>query len=156
MFSTTAITLIISGALIIAALAFYAGKLLWQLQQQRQQMQQKQQQLTAERKKYLTDSIVLICKAMLEQQCELSEGALRLWVLLDHLAPDRIPEPNTTYTGLYQMYQVVKDMPTHESRNKQDKVITKQQDKVRLQAEEELKPAILADTAALLTRFKPE
>lgn len=156
MFSTTAITLIIIGALIIAALAFYAGKLFWQLQQQRQQNQQQQQQLTAERKKYLTDSIVLICKAMLEHQCELSEGTLRLWVLLDHLVPERIPEPNTTYTGLYQMYMVVKDMPTHESRNKQDKMLTKQQDKARLQAESDLKSAILADTQALLARFKPE
>jgi hypothetical protein len=156
MFSTTAITFIITGALIIAALAFYAGKLLWQLQQQRQQLQQQQQQLTVERKQYLTDSIVLICKAMLEQQCELSEGALRLWVLLDHLVPERTPEPNSSYPGLYQMYLVVKEMPTHEARNKQDKALTKQQDSIRLTAEKELKSAILADTAALLNRFKPE
>ncbi|WNO59570.1 DUF2489 domain-containing protein [Rheinheimera sp. MMS21-TC3] len=156
MASTAAIILITLGAIIVAALAFYAGKLLWQLQQQRQQQAEQQQELTSERKAYLTNSIVLICKAMLEGQCELSEGALRLWVLLDHLVPERTPEPNTTYSGLYQMYLAVKDMPTHEARNNQDKALTKQQDKIRLQAEQDLKSAILADTQALLTRFQPD
>ncbi|MGI5309989.1 DUF2489 domain-containing protein [Rheinheimera sp. WS51] len=156
MLSTTAIILITLGAIIVAALAFYAGKLIWQLQQQKQKIAQQQEHKTTERKKYLTDSIVLICKAMLEGQCELSEGALRLWVLLDHLVPERTPDPNTSYPGLYQMYLVVKDMPTHEARNKQDKALTKQQDSVRLKAEQDLKSTILQDTAALLNRFQPE
>ena len=133
---TTAVWLAIAvGALIIAGLAFYAGTLLMRLQQQRrQQLQQaaRLQQQQAEKALYLRDSIILICKAMREEQCELSEGALRLWVLLDHLVPERTPDPQTTYPGLFQMYQVVKDMPTHQARKAQAKSLTRQQDKVRL------------------------
>lgn len=150
--SNTTLMLLVGAAVIVAALAFYAGRLLWQLQQQTKQQQQKK----AEKEQYLRDSIVLICKAMLEQQCELSEGALRLWVLLDHLVPEHKPDPVQSYAGLHRMYQVVKDMPTHKARKQQDKELTRQQDDVRLQAEQELKEFILADTAALLARFRPE
>lgn len=150
--SNTTLTLLILAAVIVAALAFYAGNLLWQLQQQTKLKQQKK----AEKEQYLRDSIVLICKAMLEQQCELSEGALRLWVLLDHLVPEHKPDPVQSYPGLHRMYQVVKDMPTHKARKQQHKDLTRQQDDVRLQAEQDLKDFILADTAALLARFRPE
>lgn len=152
------ILLLLAAAVIVAALAFYAGKLLWQLQQQTKQRQQDElqyQQKLADKRRYLTDSIILICRAMLEQQCELSEGALRVWVLLDHLQPDRQPDPVLSYPGLHQMYQVVKDMPTHEARKQQSKQQLFQQDKIRLNAEQELKQAILADSKALLARLQP-
>lgn len=148
---TTAVWIFfVAATLLVAGLAFYAGTLLWQL---RQQSKQAKQQL-AEKKQYLRDSIVLICKAMREEQCELSEGALRVWVLLDHLVPEHEPDPVTTYPGLHQMYQVVKDMPTHQARKDQDKALTRQQDSVRLKAEQDLKDFILADTNALLKRFQ--
>ncbi|WP_445766206.1 DUF2489 domain-containing protein [Rheinheimera sp.] len=152
------ILLLLAAAVIVAALAFYAGKLLWQLQQQTKQRQQDElqyQQKLADKRRYLTDSIILICRAMLEQQCELSEGALRVWVLLDHLQPDRQPDPVLSYPGLHQMYQVVKDMPTHEARKQQTKQQLFQQDKIRLNAEQDLKQAILADSKALLDRLQP-
>ena len=122
---------------------------------QRQQDELQYQQKLADKRRYLTDSIILICRAMLEQQCELSEGALRVWVLLDHLQPDRQPDPVLSYPGLHQMYQVVKDMPTHEARKQQTKQQLFQQDKIRLNAEQELKQAILADSKALLARLQP-
>ncbi|MBU1312031.1 MAG: DUF2489 domain-containing protein [Gammaproteobacteria bacterium] len=144
--------------MVIVALAFYAGMLLRRLQLQK--LQQKQQQLAlqqqqTEKRRYLTESITLICRAMLEQQCELSEGALRVWVLLDHLVPERQPDPVQTYPGLHQMYQVVKDMPTHEARKRQSKQQTYNQDKLRLAAEQQLKDFILADAKALLQRLQP-
>lgn len=142
---------------IITGLAFYAGKLLWQLQQQtkrQQQEQQAQQEKLLEKKRYLQESIVLISRAMQEQQCEFSEGALRLWVLLDHWPQDNKPDAIQTYPGLYQMYQVVKDMPTHQARKDQDKKLTRQQDKLRQQAEIDLRELIQADITKLLQRFQ--
>jgi hypothetical protein len=150
--TSSIVILLLLAAVIVAGLAFYAGTLLWQLQQQ---AKARQQQL-AEKQQSLRDSITLICKAMREQQCELSEGALRVWVLLDHLAPERLPDPELAYPGFYQMYQVVKDMPTHKARKAQPPELTEQQDKVRLTAEQELKDFILADAAALLKRFQPD
>jgi hypothetical protein len=143
--------IIIAAALIVAGLAFYAGTLLWQLQQQSQAAARQ----LADKQQYLRDSIILICKAMRDEQCELSEGALRVWVLLDHLVPDHKPDPVTSYPGLHQMYQVVKDMPTHKARQAQAREVTARQDTVRLNAEQELKDFILADVEALLKRFQP-
>ena len=73
---------------------------------------------------------------------------------VDHLVPERTPDPVLSYPGLHQMYQVVKDMPTHQARKDQDKALTRQQDSVRLKAEQDLKDFILADTNALLKRFQ--
>lgn len=151
------IVLMVIGALIVIGLAFYAGKLLWLVQLQKQQQQKDQQKQLAqqqEKARYLRESIVLISRAMLEQQCELSEGALRLWVLLDHWVEADKPDAITTYPGLYQMYKVVKDMPTHQARKDQDKKLTRQQDKTRLQAEKDLKDFIEADVRLLLNRFQ--
>ncbi|WP_423187832.1 DUF2489 domain-containing protein [Alishewanella sp. d11] len=145
------------GAAIIAALAFYAGKLLWLLKQQNERQQQEQllqQVKVLEKKRYLQESIVLISRAMQEQQCELSEGALRLWVLLDHWPQDNKPDAIQTYPGLYQMYQVVKNMPTHQARKDQDKKLTRQQDKQRQQAEIDLRELIQLDVKKLLERFQ--
>lgn len=151
MVTTLSIVLFVIAAVTVAGLAFYAGKLLWQVKQQTVQ----QQQQLLEKQQYLRESIVLICKAMREEQCEFSEGALRVWVLLDHLVPERQPDPEITYPGLYQMYQVVKDMPTHQARKEQAKELTAQQDRVRLKAEQDLKDFILKDVTELLQRFQP-
>ena len=113
-----------------------------------------QQAKLAEKKRYLQESIVLISRAMQEQQCEFSEGALRLWVLLDHWPADDKPDAIQSYPGLYQMYQVVKDMPTHQARKEQDKKLTRQQDKLRQQAEIDLRELIQADVGKLLQRFQ--
>lgn len=149
--SMTTISVLSIGAIVVSGLAFYAGSLLWKLYQLKLHRQRQQ----AERVQYLRESIVVISKAMLEQQCELSEGALRLWVLLDHLVPNHQPDPVSSYPGLHQMYLVVKDMPTHKAREQQDKKLTRQQDAIRLKAEQEYKDFILADAAALLQRFTP-
>ena len=141
----------LAAVLIIAGLSFYLGRLLWLVKQQ----QLKQQQVVDAKNADLTQSIVLIAKAMREEQCELSEGALRIWVLLDHLQLPNKPNAVQTYPGLFKMYDVVKDMPTHKARKQQDKVLTRQQDEIRLKAEQDLKDFILADTAALLQRFQP-
>lgn len=148
--------LVLLGALIIAGLAFYAGRLLWQLQLQRQQQQQQQLQHVAkqkEKREYLQQSILLISKAVQQEQCELSEGALRLWVLLGHWPDADKPDAATSYPGLFQMYQVVKDMPTHKARKEQDKKMTRQQDKARLQAELDNKALIIEDVTRLIARF---
>ncbi|GGW66760.1 DUF2489 domain-containing protein [Alishewanella tabrizica] len=155
--TTLWVIMLLLGAAIVIGLAFYAGKLLWlvNLQTQRQAQEQQQQQAkAAEKKRYLHESIVLISRAMQEQQCEFSEGALRLWVLLDHWPEENKPDAAIAYPGLYQMYLVVKDMPTHQARKDQDKKLTRQQDKRRQQAEIDLKEQILADVTLLLARFQ--
>ena len=110
------------GVVIVAGLAFYLGQLLFQLraQQQKQlQAMQVQQKKQAEHQQYLLDSIVFIGKATLEQQCEVSEAALRIWVLLENLQPDLAQA--SRWPGLFAMYDCVKAMPTHEARKELEK-----------------------------------
>lgn len=152
------ITLVILALLIIAGLAFYAGKLLWLLQQQKKQQSQqarKQQQQQLQNQLYVEQSIYTICKAVDAGQCELSEGALRVWVLLNRLPEQQQGPLASDYPGIFQMYQVIKDMPTHQARKQQSKQATAAQDKQRLQAEQDLAAQIMAETSKLLQRFKP-
>ncbi|WP_337842349.1 DUF2489 domain-containing protein [Rheinheimera sp.] len=138
------------ATLLVAGLGLYLGRLLRLLQQQKQQQQADVQKKNA----YLFESIDLIGRAMQEGQCELSEGALRIWVLLDHLQLGQKPEAKTQYPALFQMYEVVKDMPTHQARKERDKKEIRHLDHIRQQAEINLKDAILADVGTLLDWLK--
>ncbi|EKE73016.1 DUF2489 domain-containing protein [Gallaecimonas xiamenensis] len=131
------------GALIVVALAFYAGKLLFMVKAQRQ----KEEAFLAEHNQKLEKSIRIIAAAMLEDQCELSEGVIRIRVLMDHLLPyqaygDRFP-------ALFDLYERVKDLPTHEARQAQDKKERRRQDREREGWERELADAIKAEAAQL-------
>ncbi|MBU1436934.1 MAG: DUF2489 domain-containing protein [Gammaproteobacteria bacterium] len=139
------------GAFIVAGLAFYLGQILFQLRSQQQRQQQallEQQKKQAEHQQYLLDSIVLIGKATLEQQCELSEAALRIWVLLENLQPDLAVA--SRWPGLFAMYDCVKAMPTHEARKQTDKKEIRRLDHIRQQMEIDLKRSIEQDIEQLL------
>lgn len=140
----------LAAVLILGGLSFYLGRLLWLIKQQ----ELKQQQIVAEKNANLTQSIVLIAKAMREEQCELSEGALRIWVLFDHLQLANKPDAKHCYPGLFKMYEVVKDMPTHQARKERDKKEIRHLDHLREQAEIDFKDEIMADVQKLLEFFQ--
>lgn len=144
------ITVIVIGAVVVIGLSFYAGRLLWLVNAQGAELAASK----AKKNQYVIDSIVGICKAMHAEQCELSEGTLRVWVLLDHLEQPDKPDAVTAYPGLHRMYDVVKDMPTHSARKKHEKSHIRQLDAVRQQAELDLKDFILADVEKLLGRYR--
>lgn len=148
--STTWIIAILIGATIIAGLAFYLGRLLMQLKQVKTAQQEKVNQ----RNKTLKNNIYTIAWAMKDGQCEPSEGCLRIWVLLDHLAEQPKPDFQQLYPGLYAMYQQVKDLPTHEARKKVKKSELRAMDKKRLAHEAEFKPLIDKDVATLVELYK--
>lgn len=142
------------ATLLVAGLSLYLGRLLRQLQQQKQQRQAEVQKEKQKKNAYLFESLDVIARAMQEGQCELSEGALRIWVLLDHLQLEQKPEAQQQCPALFQMYEVVKDMPTHQARKERDKKEIRHLDHIRQQAEINLKDAILADVAKLLDWMK--
>lgn len=151
------------GAAIIAGLAFYAGQLLYKLNTQKkyiaQQQLKKQQQLAKSRQQRnlkLADSIHLIARAMNEEQCEFSEGCLRIWVLMSQYSFEQEQDLTERYPGIYAMYDVVKDMPTHEARKKYSKKDVFKQDTARWRAEEANTAAIKADCEKLIVDFKAE
>lgn len=144
------------GVVIIATLAFYLGRLLSQLQKQKVQQQQAlatQQRKQAEHQQYLLDSILLIGQATLEEQCELSEASLRIWVLLENLQPELAQA--CRFPGLFAMYDCVKAMPTHEARKALEKKELRRLDHIRQQSEIQLATAIKQDIRQLLDLLKP-
>ncbi|MEO2268762.1 DUF2489 domain-containing protein [Pseudoalteromonas pernae] len=147
---------IIIGTLIIAGLAFYAGRLLWQVREQNRLVEKKREQYAqkrAARNAKLSDSINLIAKAMKEGQCEYSEGCLRVWVLMSQYQFEQEVTLESEYPGVFAMYEAVKDLPTHEARKKYSKKEIFKQDSARWRKEQELEEQILKDSAKLVQEF---
>jgi hypothetical protein len=132
---------------VVAGLAFYAGSLLFKLRTQQQLRKQK----TQKRIDNISESIQTIAKALEQQQCNLSEGCIRLFHLLEALPVNNKPDFSQQFTGLYSLYTQVKDLPTHEARKVQSKKETKQQDLQREELEAQLESQILNDVSMLKT-----
>lgn len=139
------IVLLLVALSIVAGLAFYAGSLLFKLRIQQQLRKQKTQQ----RIDNISQSIQTIAKALEQQQCNLSEGCIRLFHLLEALPVKDKPDFSQQFTGLYSLYEQVKGLPTHEARKAQTKNETKQQDLKREEIEAQLESQILKDVSVL-------
>lgn len=135
---------IIAG-LILSSLSFYTGSLLFKLQQQ--EAQKKRRRL--ERIANIVESIQTISLAMEQQQCNMSEGCIRLVHLLDNLPLLAKPQFDSIYPGIYSLYQEVKLLPTHAQRNKLTNKERNSQDLAREATEAELETVILKDVARL-------
>ena len=132
---------------VVAGLAFYTGSLLFKVRAQQLLRNQK----TQERIDNISESIQTIAKALDQQQCNLSEGCVRLFHLLEALPVKNKPDFSLQFSGLYSLYYKVKDLPTHEIRKYQTKAETKQQDLQREELEAQLESQILKDVAVLKT-----
>ncbi|KZY82260.1 hypothetical protein A3741_32365, partial [Oleiphilus sp. HI0069] len=73
----------------------------------------------AEKKDKALNSIKVIAQCMLDEQVELSEGCIRIKVLLDHLAPNL--HEDERFSVFIKMYDALEHMPTHEARKQTDK-----------------------------------
>ena len=100
------------GGVIILGLAIYAGKLLAQVKSQAL----RQQQAVNARNERILESITTIALAVSQEQCNESEGAIRLTNLLNALQFSEPRDFSIEYPALYELYEKVKDMPTHEAR----------------------------------------
>ncbi|MFZ7259525.1 DUF2489 domain-containing protein [Avibacterium avium] len=137
--------LIALGLLIIVGMAAYAVKLLRALKNQKQALENAR----LARVKRLKESIEIIARAMQNGDCNLSEGAIRLKMLLDPLGLKI-----TTYPALAELYDVVKEMPTHQARKELKKNERMRLDLTRESAEAELEAKITLELDQLLLDMK--
>ena len=119
----------------------YAAYLLLVLQKQKKALQQARRN----RINRIKESIEIIAKAMLNGDCNFSEGVLRLKMLLE---PVGMSIKN--YVTMLQLYEVVEDMPTHEARNSLKKNERMRLDLRRESAEAELEKNIKLELRQLL------
>lgn len=131
--------------LIIIGLGFYAGKLLFLLKQQKAQ----QEATRNGRVKSISESIALIAKAMEQQQCELSEGVIRIVNLLNALPLVEPPNYKAQYPHIHSLFIEVSGFAILEARQKLTKAERRKQDLAREQIESEYESKVLAELPAL-------
>lgn len=133
------------GGLILSGLAIYAGMLFARLKRQ----QEMQLQAINARNERILDSVRVIAHAVLEGQCDYSEGAIRLTNLLDALQIKEGRAFAAEFPGLYSLYEKVKEMPTHEARRALKRNEVMKLDLERSGYEAELETQLLKDVAQL-------
>ena len=133
------------GAIIIVALGVYAGQLLSKLKIQNAKRQQKRD----ERLVNINQSIQTIAFAMQQQQCNFSEGAIRIFKILEGVPIIPLPDYGAQYPALFKLYEHVKELPTHDARNQLSKKERRMQDREREQQESELESQILHELESL-------
>ena len=121
--------LLLVAVCIIVGMVGYATYLLLALQKQKKALQQARRN----RINRIKESIEIIAKAMLNGDCNLSEGVLRLKMLLE---PVGMSIKN--HVTMLQLYEVVETMPTHEARK-----ALKKNERMRLDLQRESAEAAL-------------
>ena len=141
---------ITAGVIIIILLAKYAKKLLQQVKDNTEQQKvvdaQRHQALKGHDKKVL-DSVVIIVRAMKEEQCNFSEGCWRLSVLLDSLKTS--PEIAQQFPAIFELYNRIKALSILDSRKELPKKERMEEDLQRIKAEAELHTEIEKDLVLL-------
>lgn len=130
------IFLMVLAALILISLGGYALHLMLKVQAQKKHEQALiEQAKQAQKDRYIRilDSIEVIARAMISEQCDFSEGVLRLKPLLDVLG-----RKLSDYTAMWALYGVVENMPILDERKN-----LKRNERMKLDLERETKEAEL-------------
>ena len=136
---------IIIALIIILALGVYAGRLLFMLKQQNT----RQAAARAERTAKIKESVILIAKAMEQQQCELSEGAIRICNLLNALPLTSPPDFREKFPHIHALFIAVSGFAVLEARKKLSKQEKRKQDAAREQIESEHETKVLDELPAI-------
>lgn len=138
--------------LIIVVLSFIAGRL-WRELSHRKALQMKSDleraQKEKERKEFVEESLRIISKAVVEGQCDLSEGCIRIRMLIDRT--DRINHKHEDYQVFFDMYEEIKHFKTHEARKELSKQELYNEDKERYMIEERYRDSFLEASRRLLS-----
>jgi hypothetical protein len=136
---------------IVLGLAFYAGRLIWLLKQQKITQAQAKKALIVKQNAHDTktlNSVLIITKAMMAEQCDYAEGCWRLSKLLTSLSDSQTLE--TQFSSIFALYDKIKHLPILEERKKLDKRKRMEQDLLRMKSEAALADNITEELSTLL------
>ena len=134
------IILVSVGLLIIAALGVYAGKLVFQLQQQNA----RQKAARGQRLVVMFESIHTIARAMQQQQCNVSEGAIRICRLLRAL-PEEAKDYSQSFPAIHALFYEVSGFAILKDREALSKTQRRAEDKAREAVEEQHESLVLKE-----------
>ena len=136
---------IVVAFLLVIGLSLYAIYLLKQLKIQKELITKAKRQRTIR----LKESIDVIARAMQSGECNTSEGVIRLTMLLRPFGKNL-----STYPAMANLYEVVRDMPTHDARKLLDKRERMRLDLDRESAEVQFEQDIKKELYILLEDIK--
>ncbi|ARC18554.1 DUF2489 domain-containing protein [Vibrio parahaemolyticus] len=147
--------LAIAGAVIIIALASYAGYLLLQLKKQKE-LQLKHQKLAIDKRNAnIFDNVHTLCQAGIQGQCDLSEISIRVYCIMDYVQGENRVNFDEVYPAISELYHIVKDMARGEDRQQLAKKERMQQNLTRQKAESRLTDAIIDELKVLQKNVQP-
>lgn len=132
---------------VILGLGFYAGRLLFLLKQQKK----RKNDATNARIANITESIILISKAMEQQQCDLSEGVIRIVNLLNALPLNNPPDFKAKFPNTHALFVEISGFAVLEARQQLSKQERRKQDKAREQIESEYESKVLDELPGVKT-----
>lgn len=130
----------ISAAGVVAVMAGYAAYLWWKVYRQQQQVKQTQ----AVQRAKLAQSIDIIAMALVQGQCNLSEGVLRLKPLSESVGLDF-----SHYPAMSQLHEAVADMPILAERQQLKRNERMKLDLIRESREADLERDIMAEAVSI-------
>lgn len=147
--------LAIAGAVIIIALASYAGYLLLQLKKQKE-LQLKHQKLAIDKRNAnIFENVHTLCQAGIQGQCDLSEISIRVYCIMDYVQGEDRIDFDKTYPAISELYHIVKDMARGEDRQQLAKKERMQQNLTRQKAESRLTETIVEELKLLQKNVQP-
>ncbi|ENJ1741640.1 DUF2489 domain-containing protein [Vibrio parahaemolyticus] len=147
--------LAIAGAVIIIALASYAGYLLLQLKKQKE-LQLKHQKLAIDKRNAnIFENVHTLCQAGIQGQCDLSEISIRVYCIMDYVQGENRVNFDEVYPAISELYHIVKDMARGEDRQQLAKKERMQQNLTRQKAESRLIDAIIEELKVLQKNVQP-
>ncbi|EGQ9821481.1 DUF2489 domain-containing protein [Vibrio parahaemolyticus] len=147
--------LAIAGAVIIIALASYAGYLLLQLKKQKE-LQLKHQKLAIDKRNAnIFENVHTLCRAGIQGQCDLSEISIRVYCIMDYVQGENRVNFDEVYPAISELYHIVKDMARGEDRQQLAKKERMQQNLTRQKAESRLTDAIIEELKVLQKNVQP-
>jgi len=110
--------LFVALSLVVLVLAIVAGSLWWKVWRINRQQQQMPQDLEGQRAQteqnrldYIHESLNVIAAAVLDNQCPITEGCIRMAVLLDNLPLDC--DTKHRFSVVFEVYNATRHIPTH-------------------------------------------
>ncbi len=138
---------------ILSTVALYLWRKVWRLQAEEAKRRADAEQKRVETQAYIIESLQVICHTLLREEMNISEGAIRLKVLLDNLGqPERGTAP---YTMINQLHDAVSHFDTHEVRSALPKIERRLQDAKREALEDEHRTVFSEEVQMLLQQLKP-
>lgn len=138
-------------SLLIVVLATLAYRLWRGMENVKKAELEKKQELALkdrEREEFVEESLRIIGKAVLEKQCEISEGCIRIRMLLNRTSKIDVTNPN--FNTFYELYEEIKHFKTHQERKELSKQARFIEDKERFEIEDRYRDSMFEATRELL------